>query len=410
MRNSIIILICILIGFIYSQCYGDSNLDQNVNIQDIILVINHITANKSLEDQSYTNSDVNTDNIIDVIDIILIVNIVLSDDIQCDIFLDLSIDWQIQEDLSYFDSYELLDIIDNQISQLSNIKGVIIIHEGKIIGENYYNNSSVDEYFNIWSVTKSFTSTLIGQAIDQGLIFNPNLTLDNFLPDYNIYSQYYLEQITLKNLLTMTSGYYDVYGYPFWVNATTYQLVSMIHGIPGQFMYNNSACHLNNHILFELLDMTPLEFANLNLFPYLGINNPNWTFGYNGINDGSASLELRLRDMVKLGQLYIQNGWSGDNQILSTDWIQEATQFQVQTGFNWNGLNSYGYLWWLPDDGGYLAYGYGGQFIAVFPERNLVIGTRSLDYNVTDNYLTSLLGIIYNDIIPLFEADSSVEF
>ena len=55
-------------------------------------------------------------------DIILIVNIVLSDDIQCDIFLDLSIDWQIQEDLSYFDSYELLDIIDNQISQLSNIK------------------------------------------------------------------------------------------------------------------------------------------------------------------------------------------------------------------------------------------------------------------------------------------------
>ena len=77
MRNSIIILICILIGFIYSQCYGDSNLVQNVNIQDIILVINHITGNNSLEDQSYTNSDVNTDNIIDVIDIILIVNIVL---------------------------------------------------------------------------------------------------------------------------------------------------------------------------------------------------------------------------------------------------------------------------------------------------------------------------------------------
>ena len=64
-------------------------------------------------------------------------------------------------------------------------------------------------------------------------------------------------------------------------------------------------------------------------------------------------------------------------------------------------MDNYGYLWWIPQEG-YLAYGYGGQFIAVFPERNLVIGTHSV--TLSDQYYQSeLLNIIYNEIAPLFE-------
>ena len=171
--------------------------------------------------------------------------------------------------------------------------------------------------YNIWSVTKSFTSTLIGQAIDQDLIQNQNSTLDNFLPNYG---QPYLESVTLHNLLTMSSGYADGFGYPYWVNATTMQLEWMPYTFPGFFFYNNSACHLNSHILYEGTGSAPKEFASVNLFPYLGINNPFWMDGYNNINDGSASLHLRLRDMVKLGQLFLQDGYaSEDNQIVSSE-------------------------------------------------------------------------------------------
>ena len=315
---------------------------------------------------------------------------------QCDIFIpiDLSLDWEVEENLSYFNSEELNNIIDNQISLLDYILGIVVIHNGEIVAEDYY-NSSVDEQFNIWSVTKSFTATLIGQAIDQGLIENQNFTLDYFLPDYG---QTYLQSVTLENLLTMSSGYYDGYTYPAWVYATTQQLEWMSYTSPGLFYYNNSACNLNSHVLYYGTGRTPLEFAEVNLFPHLGIENPNWLNGYNEINDGSASLELTLREMVKLGQLYLQDGYSGDNQILSSEWIADATTSHIYTG---SGLvDGYGYLWWIPSEG-YLAVGYGGQFIAVLPERNLVIGIHS-SINSTPYYFEQLLDYIYNSITPLF--------
>ena len=360
----------------FTQCPGDANLDDIVNINDIILIINSILIEQNLENDEYTNSDINNDGTIDIIDIVLIVEIILTDEYQCEesTALDLSLDWEMQDNLSYFDSDALIDIIDNQISQLDHIHGIIVIHNGKIVAEDYYNSS----------IKKNFIESV-------------NVTLDNLLPDYG---QPYLEEITLKNLLTMTSGYYDSYGYPAWTFATTQQLEWMPYTYPGYFFYNNSACHLNSHALYYATGMTPKEFANINLFPYLGIENPQWLNGFNSINDGSASLELRLRDMVKLGQLYLQGGYSGPNQILSNQWIAEATSFQAITGWT-DELSGYGYLWWLPPDG-FLAYGYGGQYIAVLPSKSLVVGTHSSIYSTT-TYQEQLREYIFNSIAPLFD-------
>ena len=396
-----IIVIISIVGFLFS-CEGDINLDDNVNITDIVLLVNIIINNQVYNSQN----DLNNDGNINVTDVIIIVDIALSDDNECDeTHLDLSLDWEFAEDLSYFDYEELENITNNQIESLNNsnnvgLEGLIIIHNGKIVSEDYYDGSSISEVYNIWSVTKSFISTLIGQAIDQGLMQNQNSTLDNFLPDYG---QPYLESVTLHNLLTMSSGYTDGFGYPYWVNATTMQLEWMPYTFPGFFYYNNSACHLNSHILYEGTGSTPKEFASVNLFPYLGINNPFWMDGYNNINDGSASLHLRLRDMIKLGQLFLQDGYaSEDNQIVSSEWIEIATSPLISTDFDFFPvLANYGYLWWIPQEG-YLAFGYGGQFIAVIPERNLVIGTHS-NISSTQPYQIELLNIIYNEIAPLFE-------
>ena len=401
-----IIVIISILGFLF-PCEGDANLDSSTNIQDIVLIVNHIVSGLELIGDAFDNSDVNNDDTIDVIDIVSIINIILIGDFECDeTHLDLSLEWGFSEDLSYFDYEELQNIINNQIEELNasndvGLEGIIIIHNGKIVSEEYYDGSSISEVYNIWSVTKSFTSTLIGQAIDQGLIQNQNSTLDNFLPDYG---QPYLESVTLHNLLTMSSGYADGFGYPYWIDATTMQLEWMPYTFPGFFFYNNSACHLNSHILYEGTGSNPKEFASVNLFPYLGINNPFWTDGYNNINDGSASLHLRLRDMVKLGQLFLQDGYAlDDNQIISSEWIEIATSPLIPTAGSDLDLDNYGYLWWIPQEG-YLAYGYGGQFIAVMPERNLVIGTHSDTFS-DQFYQTELLNIIYNEIAPLFEND-----
>ena len=398
--------ILFLIVFVFNmvsaqQCNGDANTDSIVNILDIVAMVGHALGSDELFDDAYENADSNDDGSIDILDIVNIVNLILMGESECpdpDTLLDLSLDWETQDDLSYFDFEVLDEIMNNHIDLLTYLNGIIIIHRGKIVEEKYYSQGGIDLTYNIWSVTKSYTSTLIGQAIEQGIISSQDESLTNFLPDYG---QPYLNSLTLENLLTMSSGYFDAFAYPAWVNATTQQLVWMPYTQPGYFFYNNSACHLNSHILYEFSGLTPKEFAEENLFPFLGIEDPSWISGNNGINDGSASLILRLRDMVKLGQLYLQDGYSGDNQILSSEWIEDATSFKISTGFE--GIPGYGYLWWLPPDEGYMAIGYGGQIIAVFPDRNLVIGTHS-NINSTQSYLDILLYYLTDLIVPIFDS------
>ena len=99
--------------------------------------------------------------------------------------------------------------------------------------------------------------------------------------------------------------------------------------------------------------------------------------------------------MIKLGQLYLQGGYSGNEQILSSNYIEDATTFQINTG----GFG-YGYLWWL-DNETYIAIGLGGQLIAVFPELNLVIGTNSLAYS-SQSYQNQLFNYVLYVIPNLF--------
>ena len=327
--------------------------------------------------------------------------------------VDLSQNWNTNTNFSK--SEELESVIEDRIATLPNTLGFIVVHQGQIVSENYY-NSDENNSINIWSVTKSFMSTLIGQAVDMGFLHDPDSSASYFFPDVN---NSYLDTITMHNILSMSSGYVDQFipSNPFtfffdpsqwWALNSTETLLSMNHSGPGTFYYNNSACHLNSHALYYGSGLTPSEFADTYLFPYLGINNPNWESGYLGINDGSAMLSLTLREMVKLGQLYLQNGYSGNNQILSTEWISKATTFKVNTGDDeeYGALNYYGYLWWLPDEEGsiYAAEGLGGQIIAVFPEYDLVIGAQSNAYG--DNiflHSRSLNFRIIDDIAPIFE-------
>jgi len=127
------------------------------------------------------------------------------------------------------------------------------------------------------------------------------------------------------------------------------------------------------------------------------------------INDAAVGLFLNLRDMVKLGQLYLQNGLSiensnglqVENQVLSEEWIELSTSQQIST---WGvpDLPGYGYLWWIPDtEGVYLAWGAGGQYIAVIPKYNLIIGTHASRFDPQDT--RNLRSEILNTIIPFFE-------
>ena len=384
------------ISIVSADCLGDANLDNTINNEDVIMTVQHILHLNIMDSLNVQSADINGTSTVDIYDLSRLVDIIMDSE-NCNGFnpIDLSLEWDTEQDVSYFDSELLNEIIVEDIGQMQSIRGMIVIHRGKIVAEEYFNNSFMSQTYNIWSVTKSYISTLMGQAIDHGYIENQLITLDNIF-----FENAYTNQVTIEHLLTMSSGWPENWTYMFIPNPLNTLLNTGLIISPGSYwFYNNAVCHLNGHVINELTEMSPREFAQENLFPQLGINDPYWNEDQDNVHNGSYDLYLTLREMVKLGQLYLQDGMSLNNQILSSEWIENATSSQIN---DW-----YGYLWWLPGIG-YLAVGLGGQYIAVVPELDLVIGTHSATQS-SDAYTDQLLSYIYNQIVPIFDLEGRVE-
>jgi len=384
------------ISIVSADCLGDANLDNTINNEDVIMMVQHILHLDIMDSLNVQSADINGTSTVDIYDLSRLVDIIMDSE-NCNGFnpIDLSLEWDTEQDVSYFDSELLNEIIVQDIGQMQSIRGMIVIHRGKIVAEEYFNNSFMSQTYNIWSVTKSYISTLMGQAIDHGYIENQLITLDNIF-----FENAYTNQVTIEHLLTMSSGWPENWTYMFIPNPLNTLLNTGLIVSPGTYwLYNNAICHLNGHVINELTEMSPRDFAQENLFPQLGITDPYWNEDQDNVHNGSYDLYLTLREMVKLGQLYLQDGISLNNQILSSEWIENATSSQIN---DW-----YGYLWWLPGIG-YLAVGLGGQYIAVVPELDLVIGTHSATQS-SDAYTDQLLSYIYNHIVPIFDLEGRVE-
>lgn len=115
--------------------------------------------------------------------------------------------------------------------------------------------------------------------------------------------------------------------------------------------------------------MSAFEFATEHLFSPLGISDVEWAFNPQGISIGYSELELRPEDMAKIGHLYVSDGVWDNEQIVSSTWVNASTRKYIRGTLQ----EGYGYHWWVDDSGIYMALGYGGQYIIVVPEEDLVV-------------------------------------
>jgi CubicO group peptidase (beta-lactamase class C family) len=232
------------------------------------------------------------------------------------------------------------------------------------------------------SVTKSVMTTLIAIAADQG-----KLDLDepmvSFFPDRTIANRDALkERITVRHLASMTSGLdctaendeqtlMEMMGSPDWVQFALDRKVVYEPGT--HFEYCSPGMHLLSAILEQATGMTTLEFARLNLFAPLGVEDVLWDVDPQGYNYGWAGLYLQPRDVAKLGNLWLHQGRWEDTQLVSSQWVEESVKRQIRTGLG----DDYGYGWWVMpgDQGEYAAQGRGGQYIRVFPALNAIVVT-----------------------------------
>ena len=302
-------------------------------------------------------------------------------------------------------------------SQIEDLQGLVVARNGEIVAEKYFNSAGPDPDPNlhVMSVTKSITATLVGIAIEKGFIESVDQEVSEFLPDESEMFNPALGQASIRNLLTMTCGHdWHEIGSPSefmdFVNAPNqveYVFQKPIINTPGTvFNYSDGGAHLVSVILTKATGMSTSEFANTFLFEPMGIGDKIWYTDKQDYNYGGVRLCIGNHDMIKIGFLYLNNGFYNKQQIVSSAWIDTVTSFKISTNNIIPFLSDYGYFWWLGNAHDYdffCANGYGGQFIFVVRDLDLVVSSRT-SYRVSESKAGenwyNVLNIIVNQILP----------
>ncbi|MFX0091559.1 MAG: serine hydrolase domain-containing protein [Candidatus Hodarchaeota archaeon] len=284
-------------------------------------------------------------------------------------------------------STKLNEVIDYIKTGEYDIDSVVVIRNGYIVLEEYFNqsNSDQDSLHFLASVTKSFTSTLIGVAIQEGFIESVSQKVVHFFPDREIANLDARKQnMTLEHLLTMTAGFnwseWDFsYSDPrnsFYQMYYSEDPVQFVLDLPMAYepgkvwTYNTGASQLLSAIITKATNQSALDFANECLYGDLGIADVHWERDSQGVYYGGFALYLKARDMAKLGYLFLNNGTWDSEQIISPEWVVNSTR----TAYHLSTEDGYGYHWWtFPNQGIFCARGSYGQSIFVVPERDIIV-------------------------------------
>ena len=270
-------------------------------------------------------------------------------------------------------------------------RSLIVIRNGRIVAESYpHDPDDANRIENIQSCTKSFTSILTGIAIDKNYLDSTDQTLSSLCPDQYV-NHPDKKNITLADALTMKTGINYINGdHTEVVYATKESSVDYILSLPVNyepgivFNYNDGAPHLVSAAIQEQYGRSLSSFANEYLFKPLGITEWDWESANDGTTFGAYSLYLKPRDLAKFGQLLLQNGRWGNQQIVDSAWIAKAVEPLVNT----EGPGPcYGYYFWVyPAWGAYAAVGHGGQFTFVVPSKQLVVVYTAWPYTSGDMF------------------------
>lgn len=259
-----------------------------------------------------------------------------------------------------------------------DIHSLIVIKNDKLILEAYLDPYTEYVLHNVKSVSKSVLSALAGIALEQGLIGSVEATLTEALPEYfEPTADARKADITLHHLLTMSSGFdftehSERAGKWFKAKNPVREAIALpITAIPGeQFRYATINTHIFSAWLTKAAAMSTPEFAEKYLFTPLGIDSCHWVKDPQGIYWGGTQLYLTPRDMARFGMLYLHKGHTQEEQLIPERWVDESTRWRYSVDTH----SGYGYWWWrIPASDGYVAAGWGGQRIAVFPGKELVI-------------------------------------
>ncbi|MBC7850993.1 MAG: serine hydrolase [Chitinophagaceae bacterium] len=298
-----------------------------------------------------------------------------------------------------FDRNKIKELKGNiEAGVFKKISSIVVIRNGKILIEEYFNGASRSTLHDPRSVGKSFASTIAGIAIDKKHLGGTNQQLSEFytLSNFKNYSEA-KSTVSLGDLLTMSSAFSgndddgnspgneeNMYPTEDWVKFAL-DLPTRFDTSKKQWRYFTAGVVLLGDILNKSVPDGLEKFAHANLFKPLGITNYRWQYTPQKVPNTAGGIQMNALDFAKYGQLYKNGGaWKGQ-QILSKNWVEASLEKQIQIPGRENEF--YGYLFWNKsfriNNSSYEAFycaGNGGNYILIFKDQPLVIVITATAY------------------------------
>ena len=284
----------------------------------------------------------------------------------------------------------------DEVLRETDTSAFLVVHEDRLVWERYFGGSTRETLQTSFSVAKSFVSTLVGIAIDEGLIGSVDDRLTEYVPELAAQDPRFRE-ITLRDVLTMSAGIrYEEGGFPrFGDDTYTYYGVDLrdvalnrvqIEGPPGiVWEYNNYHPLLLGLVLERTTGTSVSNFMASRLWQPLGAEaDATWNLDSerSGFEKMESGLNARAVDYARSGLLFLHNGeWNG-RRIVSEDWVRAATGADTTTDAA--SYRGYGYFWWMDVErpGRFYALGKYGQYIYVAPDADAVVVRFGRDWGV----------------------------
>lgn len=319
------------------------------------------------------------------------------------------------------DSFE--NMLNRQNLDNLNIDSILVVKDNQLVFEQYFPGETANGTFvnydkntshAVFSVSKSITSLAVGIAIDQGFIFSVDDAVVDYLSDHSDeLSVGEKANLTLDDSLSMQAGFTwnELTGNSFQQFSQASDSVSFVvsqplANAPGtSFTYNTGVTHMVGEVINGATGMNMDDYTNTHLFNDMNITNFSWNLHTDGTVLAGSGLNITPRDMAKIGQLMLNEGaWNG-SELVSADWVEQSTLPQANM-LSTPTADGYGYFWWLRDfelennttTPAFFAAGYGGQYIYVLPDLDMVVVFTSGNYGTGTQTLPHAL--MDDDIMP----------
>jgi CubicO group peptidase (beta-lactamase class C family) len=282
---------------------------------------------------------------------------------------------------------EALEAAIVELRRIASLNSLLIVRNGHLVVEEYFNGHRAEESYEIASVSKSILSALVGIAIERGLFTGVHQLVSELLPDAFEGATLSKRRITLRDLLTMQAGL-------VWEPVPPLDLISLQHvvadviaqpitsGQGGRFTYSTGLPHLASAAIARVAGTSTCAFARETLFEPLGIAPEVWGRDADGVHTGGWFMYFTPRELARFGLLYLRGGEWNEEQIVPANWVRSSLSHQV----SFDPFSGYGYWWWLSsywDPATFVTYeipsarGGGGQAIFLVPALDLVMVTTS---------------------------------